>query len=495
MMPPRVRFAPSPTGWLHIGGLRTALYNYFFARKNGGQFILRIEDTDRQRFVEGGIGALIKILERLGLDYDEGPRLVNEELQQDGKFGPYVQSARLAIYRQHAEQLLAAGHAYRCFCSPDELVARRQEQTEEKMTPKYDRRCWRLSAEEIQARLKEGNPHVIRLFVPEGQTTFEDLIHGPISVVNSQIDDQVLLKSDGFPTYHLAVVIDDHLMEVSHVIRGEEWISSTPKHVILYQFFGWPVPIFAHLPLLLNSDRSKLSKRQGDVSVEDFLRQGYLPEALINFVALMGFNPKGDQEIYSISELIGNFNLEKVHAAPAVVNREKLDWLNGSYLRSLTGEELAERFRKFLEEIGEVSLADAADLDLLLITRALEIEKSRLTTLRDFLRIIPWYHENIDYDSSLLIWKKADDKDARERLLELSAFLQKIPSDRWTILDLEIAIKKHIEEKGLANGNVLWPLRVALSGRQESPSPFELAWALGKERTLSRINQAVSHLN
>ena len=281
----RVRFAPSPTGYLHVGGLRTALYNFLYARKMGGSFLLRIEDTDRARYVEGAVENLVQSLAWAGLRYDEGPG-------KEGNVGPYVQSERLALYRTHVDRLLKSGNAYYAFDTPEELDAMRKEQEQRRLSPKYDRRALKLTPEEIERKLGEGCPYVVRLKVPEAETiAFDDCVRGRVEFSGVQIDDQVLLKSDGYPTYHLANVVDDHLMGITHVIRGEEWLSSTPKHVLLYHFFGWDLPVFAHLPLLLNADKSKLSKRQGDVSVEDYRLKGYLPEALVNFVALLGWNP------------------------------------------------------------------------------------------------------------------------------------------------------------------------------------------------------------
>ena len=289
----RVRFAPSPTGFLHVGGLRTALFNYLFARNSGGKFILRIEDTDRARYVEGAVDNLITTLRWAGLDYDEGPVV-------GGDFGPYVQSERLAIYKKHVDVLLEKRVAYRCFCTPERLDAMRKEQEKKKLQPKYDRTCLSLSENEIEANLSAGKPYVVRLKVPDNVTIkFSDIIRGDVEFASERVDDQVLLKSDGYPTYHLANVVDDHLMNISHVIRGEEWLSSTPKHVLLYEAFGWELPKFAHLPLLLNPDRSKLSKRQGDVAVEDYRDKGYLKEALVNFVALLGWNPGDDMSIFA----------------------------------------------------------------------------------------------------------------------------------------------------------------------------------------------------
>jgi len=483
------RFPPSPTGYLHIGGLRTALYNYLFARKNGGRFILRIEDTDRERYVPDAVESLIHALNVVGLDYDEGPKLDGEgKVIQTGDRGPYIQSERLPIYQEHANILLEKGAAYRCFCSKERLESLRKQQEIAKLTPKYDRLCSTLSTKEIEQKMSANEPFVVRLKIPEGKTVVDDIIRGRIEIENKEVDDQVLMKSDGFPTYHLANVVDDHLMLVTHVIRGEEWISSVPKHIALYQAFGWDVPAFAHLPLILNADRSKLSKRQGDVAVEDYLDKGYLPEALLNFVAIMGFNPKGDQELYSMAELTELFDLTKVNKAGAVFNVEKLDWMNGQYLRRRTPEELADLCAPFLAAAGK-----KADRELLV--KVCAIERERLAKLSDIVDAIDSFLALPDYDSALLIWKKSDAADAKKSLEGALGHMRSMDETDFRSIDMvEASVKRYIEGNGLKNGNVLWPLRVALSGRSASPSPFEFAWALGKDETVRRIEHALHQL-
>ncbi|HYQ86845.1 MAG TPA: glutamate--tRNA ligase, partial [Bacteroidota bacterium] len=336
----RVRFAPSPTGYLHVGGLRTALYNYLYARQHEGVFVLRIEDTDRTRRVEGAVESLIGTLQWAGLHYDEGPDI-------GGAFGPYVQSERLPIYRAHVDQLLAEGNAYRCFCTPDRLEEMRKQQERAKMSPRYDRRCLILDRHEIEENIAKGIPFAVRMKVPRGEAIrFHDLIRETVDFSSDELDDQILLKSDGYPTYHLANVVDDHLMEISHVIRGEEWLPSTPKHVLLYRFFGWQAPEMAHLPLLLNPDRSKLSKRQGDVAVEEYREKGFLPEALVNFVALLGWNPGDERELFSLDDLVKEFSIERVGKSGAIFNIDKLVWLNSQHLRKKSDTEIL----KLLEE-------------------------------------------------------------------------------------------------------------------------------------------------
>ncbi len=451
--------------------------------------ILRIEDTDRERYVEGAVESLIGILARVGIGYDEGPKIINDVVSEVGKFGPYIQSDRVEIYREHVHALLKGGHAYRCFCTPRRLDSMRKQQQLAKMPTKYDRHCMDLSEEEVVKKIELGEPFVVRMKVPPGKTTFEDVIRGKISINNDEVDDQVLLKSDGFPTYHLANVVDDHLMKVTHVIRGEEWLSSTPKHMLLYDMFGWEAPVFAHLPLILNPDKSKLSKRQGDVAVEDYLDKGYLPEALINFVATLGYNPKGDQEIYSLDELIKLFDLSKVNASGAVFNIEKLDWLNGHYIREKGAEELAELCRPFLERAGK-------QVDDELLKKIITVEKDRMVRLGEIVEAVDMFTGDLEYDPLALIWKKADESDAKKNLSGLVEFIGTLGEEGFETIEMvENNIKRYIKEKGLENGNVLWPMRVALSGKSISPGPFELAWALGRGETLKRLKSALTKLS
>ena len=381
----RVRFAPSPTGFLHVGGLRTALYNYLFARHNNGVFVLRIEDTDRTRYVEGAVENLITTLRWAGLDYDEGP-------DRPGPAGPYVQSERLALYREHADRLLAEGRAYYAFDTPEELEAMRKEQErlrkeQERLRipPKNDRRALTLTPDEVRRKLDAGEPAVLRLKVPEAETiAFDDVIRGRVEFSSDRIDDQVLLKSDGYPTYHLANVVDDHTMGISHIIRGEEWLSSTPKHVLLYRYFGWEPPVFAHLPLLLNPDRSKLSKRQGDVAVEDYRAKGYLPEALVNFVALLGWNPGDERELFTLEELVKEFTLARVGKSGAVFNLDKLNWTNTQYVRRMSAGELMELLLPVLAQAGMSPGSDAY------LRSAIDLMRDRVERVEDFVTFSPY---------------------------------------------------------------------------------------------------------
>jgi len=501
----RVRFAPSPTGFLHIGGLRTALYNELFALHHGGTFILRIEDTDRTRFVEGAVESLLRTLRRCGITPAEGPYLTDDgKVAERGDKGPYVQSARLAIYREHVEALLKSGNAYHCFCTPERLEQVKQGQSAAKLPVMYDRHCRVMTAAETDAEIAKGTPHVVRLAVPtKGTTGFTDLIRGPVEFENVLIDDQVLLKSDGFPTYHLANVVDDHLMGITHVIRGEEWLPSTPKHILLYGAFGWTAPSFAHLPLLLNPDRSKLSKRQGDVAAEDYLDKGYLPDALVNFIALLGWNPTADREIFAKDELSREFAVEKINKSGAVFNREKLDWLNKEYLRALPAAKLAELAVPFYvkaevlrpEAGGFASCRGVARFTAEDLEKAVVLEQRRATTLSELPEATSYlFAPHAEADPAMLPGKKGTPEIAKERLAGLRGFFAGLAAEFDDAKKLEAATVAFLAERTWTNAESLWPLRVALTGREASPSPFEVAWALGKERTLSRIDEALASL-
>lgn len=483
----RTRIAPSPTGFMHIGTLRTALWDYFLAKQHNGQFVIRVEDTDQKRSVEGAVEGLLATLQKLGLDHDEGPVLnADGSLGSKGDRGPYVQSQRLDLYQPYIEQLLEAGHAYYCFCSAERLEQMRAEQTAVKQTPKYDRLCLKLSREEVAEKIANNEPKVVRLKIPDGVSVFTDAIRGKISFNNSDVDDQVLIKTNGFPTYHLAVVIDDHLMNITHVLRGEEWLPSTPKQIILHAMLGWEMPVYAHVPLLLNPDKKKLSKRQGDVSVEDFLTKGYLPQALLNFVATLGFNPTADQEIFSQEQLIAAFDLSKVNKSGAVLNIEKLDWMNHHYINLLNEDGLFAAAQPFLGDLAEQPRAK----------RATFVERSRVNRLTELRQAILPYLSKTDYATNILIWKKADVADAREQLNGVREALASMSENTFTTIQLlEESIKGYIAGKGASNGNVLWPLRVALSGLEKSASPFEFLWVLGREESLARLDIALKKLS
>lgn len=469
----KTRFAPSPTGDLHIGGLRTALYNYLFAKKNKGEFVLRIEDTDQTRYQAGSVDVIFEGLKWAGIEYDNKKDIV-------------FQSKRLKVYKKYAEQLVKDGHAYYCFCTPDRLEKMRTEQTAKKMAPKYDRQCLNLSKEEIEQKLKAGEPHVIRLKMPAGETKFTDLIRGEVKFNHQEIDDQVLIKSDGFPTYHLANVIDDHEMEITHVIRAEEWLSSTPKHLILYQMFGWAPPQFAHLSLILAPDKSKLSKRHGATSVMEFKKLGYLPAALINYIALLGWNPGTEQEIFSLKELEKEFSLDKVQKAGAIFDINKLDWMNGEYIRQMSLDELVDLCLPYIHE-NIKTLKHKNNKNY--IKNIIALEQERLKKLSDITEATAYFFTEPQYEKELLRWRKSDLKDAKEKLEFLAKELESVPEKNWTQSALEEFIKELIASHKLETGNVLWPFRAALTGRDKSPSPFEVAEVLGKEESLKRIKK------
>ncbi|MCR4312434.1 MAG: glutamate--tRNA ligase [Candidatus Uhrbacteria bacterium] len=483
----RTRLAPSPTGFIHIGTLRTALWDYFLARQQGGTFVIRVEDTDQERSVEGALEGLLRTLATVGITHDEGPFLSEDgSLHEVGEYGPYIQSARLPLYRKYVDELLHKGFAYVCFCSSEELETMRAQQMAAKQNPKYDRRCLKVGGEEVARRVAAGESHVVRMKVPEGTSEFVDAIRGHIEFNNADVDDQILMKSDGrFPTYHLAVVVDDHLMGITHVLRGEEWISSTPKQIILYKMFGWDMPVHAHVPLLLNPDKTKLSKRKGDVSVESYLAKGYVPEALLNFIATLGFNPTSDREIFTMDELVAAFDLAKVNKSGAVVNMEKLDWMNHQYLMKMSEDDLLAAARPFLHVEGDTAV----------IRRAIMVERMRVNRLDEFAAHIAPYVAQPEYPADLLVWKKADAPDAKKSLEGVRSVVSGLADDSLASPELiDTAIREYIMTNGLQNGNVLWPLRVALSGQEKSASPFELVWALGKDLSLERINIALDKL-
>jgi len=506
----RIRFAPSPTGQLHIGGLRTALYNYLFAKKEGGTMILRIEDTDRKRYVEGAVEGLINALEWADIKWEEGAfdkksksqnsKSKSEEsksypgISEIGDYGPYIQSERLDIYKKYAEQLVKDGKAYYCFCQPERLEEMRQNQIKEKKAPMYDRHCLHnLSPEDIEKNLKDGRPHTIRLNVPKNDAiVFEDIIRGKVSFGTNTIDDQVLLKSDGFPTYHLANVVDDHLMKITDVIRGEEWLPSTPKHVLLYRAFGWEVPMFAHLPLLLSTEKKKLSKRQGDVAVEDYIAKGYLKEALINFVALLGWNPgKGKtQEIFSMDELVVEFDLSRVHKAGAVFDLKKLDWINGQYIKKLSVDEIYAKTMPFFQKKDFFNNAPEDCKSEKYLKKVLTVEQERLFRLSDVGEENKFFFNDIFvYDAKLLIWNDMGVDKVKENLDKAREILSSMAENDWNRDNLGKAL---LDASGENRGEFLWPLRVALTGEQKSPSPSDVAWVIGKDETLRRIERAVA---
>jgi len=476
----RVRFAPSPTGFVHVGSLRTALYNFLFARHHGGVHILRVEDTDRTRYVDGAVENLLRTMEWVGITFDEGP-------MQGGEFGPYTQSERTDIYRKHADELIAKEKAYPCFCTSERLDEVRKQMQAQGLPPMYDRHCRNLTPVEVKAQMDAGIPHVVRLRVPLGETiTFNDLVRGDVSFDSKTIDDQVLLKSDGFPTYHLANVVDDYLMKITHVLRAEEWISSTPKHILLYRAFGWEdaMPKFAHLPLLLNPDRSKLSKRQGDVAVEDFRDKGYLPDALINFVALLGWNPSATEEIYSMDDLIKAFDLEKVNKAGAVFGKEKLDWMNSEYIRKKTPDELLILVKPLAKDRGY----DVSDDYLKTVIRLMQERAHSTLDFVDFANYFFKAPTEFDEKSKAKNWTV----EAKERLMELLPQFKSLSS--WNHNSIEGIVRTYAESKSISAGKLIHPLRLAVSGVGMGPGLFEMLEVIGQSEVCDRIEYALKNL-
>lgn len=476
-MPVRVRFAPSPTGYLHVGGLRTALYNYLFAKHNGGKCILRIEDTDRTRFVENAQENLIKSLSWAGVEFDESP--VNP-----GEYGPYIQSERLSIYKEYADILLANGSAYYAFDTPEEIEDMRKKQQEEKRDPKYDRKNMRnqltIPESETKSLLESGAPFVVRLKVPDNfEVRFNDLIRGEVVVNSNDIDDQVLMKSDGFPTYHMANVVDDRLMKITHVIRGEEWLPSTPKHVLLYQSFGWEQPQFAHLPLLLNKNKSKLSKRQGDVAVEDFIAKGYLRDAFVNFIALLGWNPSSDREIYTIEELIESFNIEKVNKGGAVFDTQKLEWMNAQYLRKMPHDILARELMGLLPGFGFNK-----DYNPEFLQQVVKLFIERVNFLREIPETASYMFDMPqEYEQEYInkCWKPETPEQIKP-LVELYRGIAHFTHDT-----LYPATKEFAEGMGLKLKDIIHPIRLIITGKSAGAGMFETMEALGKEDCIARF--------
>lgn len=471
----RLRFAPSPTGFLHLGNLRTALFGYLLTKNMGGKFILRLEDTDQKREVEGSLNKLIDILSWIGIKFDEGPHTT-------GNYGPYIQSERISIYDKYVEKLLEDNLAYRCFCSEERLTEMRAKQEENKQAPRYDRHCRNRSEEDIKKKLAAGRKFVIRQKLPEeGEIIVHDELRGDIKFKASDLDDQVLIKSNGIPTYQFANIVDDHLMEITHVTRGDEWLSSFPKNILLYEAFGWTPPKYIHLPLILNKTGGKLSKRQGDVFVENYRDKGYLPEAIVNFCALLGWHPKNDQEILSLNDLEKEFNIEGIGVSPAIFDVEKLDYYNGYYLRLKSLDKIVELSKPYLEEAGKpVSNQET-------LKKYISLAQDRMKKLFDIVELTEFLFALPNYEHELLCWKTQGIKDAKNNLREIALELNKIKDEDWTKENLEKVIFAWLKASDKKTGEYLWPLRVSLSGLKNSPGPFEIAWALGKSETLERI--------
>jgi glutamyl-tRNA synthetase len=478
----RTRFAPSPTGYMHIGNLRTALYEYLIAKSNKGTFILRIEDTDQKRYVEGAIDVIYGTLKLAGLKHDEGPDI-------GGDYGPYTQSERKSLYKEYAEKLVDLGAAYYCFCTKERLTALREEQEASGLTHRYDRHCLGLSKDEIQEKLANGEPYVIRQKMPDaGTTSFDDAIYGVITVDNNTLDDQILLKSDGLPTYNFANVIDDHLMKITHVVRGCEYLSSAPKYNLLYNAFGWEIPTYVHLPLITKAGGQKLSKRAGDASFEDLVSMGYLVSAIVNYVALLGWSPGGTQEIFTLDELVDVFNISGISKSPAVFDVEKLNWMNGEHIRRLSPEEFHHLAVPYYK--GVIS---NPSIDLTKISRLLQPRTEVLTSIPENIAFIDTLPE---YDNSLYVHKKmkTNEENSLEYLKAALPVLKGIAD--WNQQSIHDSLMELVQKLGVKNGQLLWPVRIAISGKEVTPGgAMEIADILGKDETVSRIKTGISRLS
>lgn len=479
----RTRFAPSPTGRMHVGNLRTALYAYLIAKHEDGDFLLRIEDTDQERFVEGALEIIYRTLKDTGLVHDEGP-------DKDGGVGPYVQSERnqQGLYLKYAKELVEKGEAYYCFCSKERLDSLKEEMESKKQAFKYDKHCLSLSAEEIDQNLKNNKPYVIRQKNPtEGKTTFIDDIYGEISVDNSELDDMILIKSDGFPTYNFANVVDDHLMGITHVVRGNEYLSSSPKYNRLYEAFGWEIPVYVHCPLITNEEHQKLSKRSGHSSYEDLIEQGFLTEAIVNYVALLGWSPGTNEEIFSLEELIKIFDYKNINKSPAVFDMKKFSWMNGEYIKKMPFEafyELAKPMAKKVIQNG--------DLDL---KKIIGLVQSRIEVLNEIPDHIDFFQALPKYDNDLYNHKKmkTNPENSLESLEMILPILEN--HDNWSFESLHDLVLGVVSDKGMKNGLMLWPLRTALSGKASTPGgAFEIMDILGKEESLKRIIIGINQL-
>ncbi len=486
----RLRFAPSPTGFAHIGGYRTALFSWLYARHTGGSFILRIEDTDVARTVEGAVDYLIDGLHWLGMDFDEGPIV-------GGQFGPYYQTQRKALYQQYAHQLIASGHAYRCYCTPARLEQMRKEQMAQKLPPRYDRRCRYLSNEERAANDAAGLTWVVRFAMPlDGETVVHDELHGDIIFKNSDIDDTVILKTDGLPTYHLAHIVDDHLMGVTHLLRAEEWISSAPRHIQIWNALGWQQPLFYHVPDVLGKDKKKLSKRHGAPSWKELEQRGFLPEAVFNFLALLGWSYDDKTEFFSREELIRVFSLDRIGVSGGILDMEKLEWMNGVYIRNLSLEEFTQRSIPYMERPElEGGLPDSISrpLDFDYTSRVLSLEQERLRTLGEAAHAVSFFYtDDLTYETFLLIQKGMDAERTKAALSSTQKLLASL--GQWEHHVIETPMRELAVELGLKTGQLFGSIRVAISGRTATPPLFQMMEVLGRERTMLRIEEAIERL-
>jgi glutamyl-tRNA synthetase len=478
----RVRFAPSPTGPLHVGGARTALFNYLFAKKNKGKFVLRIEDTDKERSEQKWTDEIIEQLKWLGIQWDEGPDI-------DGKFGPYKQSQRLDIYEKYLQKLLDENKAYYCFCTEEELEQKRQEQMSRGVAPKYDGKCAHLTIDEIKKNISAGKESVIRFRIENKKIKFNDLVRGQVEFDASLLGDVVIAKDLKSPLYHFAVVVDDYEMKISHVIRGEEHLPNTPRQILLQKALDFYTPEYAHLPLMLNSDRSKLSKRQGDVALADYHNQGYLPEAIVNFMVLLGWNPGTEKEFFTLAQLVKEFSVEKVQKGGAVFNIQRLDFLNGFYIRQKPIEKLTELCLPYLKNSGLLVVGQASHAKL---QKIIEVSRQRMKKICEISELSEFFFQDkFIYDKDLLRWDAMGDDEVRKSLETAKKVLSEIKV--WDLKNLEKFLMESADKFNSKNkGFFLWPLRVALSGKKMSPSPFEIADILGRENTIKRIEKAIN---
>ncbi len=482
----RTRYAPSPTGKMHVGNLRTALYEFLIAKHESGDFILRIEDTDQERYVEGAVDIIYRTMEKTGLIHDEGP-------DKDKGFGPYVQSERVrtGLYLEYAKQLVEKGEAYYCFCDKERLAGLKsvvsEEDGEAKEITKYDKHCLNLSREEVEQNLAAGRSYVIRQNVPTtGTTTFTDAIYGEITVENEELDDMILIKSDGFPTYNFANVIDDHLMGITHVVRGNEYLSSTPKYTRLYHAFGWDEPVYIHCPLITNEEHKKLAKRSGHSSFEDLLEQGFVTEAIVNFIALLGWSPSGNEEIFSLDDLIREFDYHNISKSPAVFDMQKLKWMNSEYIKKMDNEAYYAEAMPYIDKVVTKDCDKKAIADLV---------KTRIETFCDIAGLIDFFEQLPEYDTAMFTHKKMK-TDAASSLLVLKELLPRFEElNDYSIPAIESLLMGYISEKGIKNGQGLWPVRTAVSGKQSTPGgAYEIMSILGKEESLRRIRIAIDKL-
>ncbi len=478
----RTRFAPSPTGFMHLGGLRSALYGYLFARQNNGKFILRIEDTDQERYVEGATQVIYDTLRDCGLNWDEGPDI-------GGDYGPYIQSERKDLYLPYAEQLVASSHAYYCFCSKEEIDERRRAAEARGEVFKYDKHCLRLSKEEIKAKLDAGEPYVIRLNAPtEGESTYHDLVFGDMTFPNDSLDDMVLIKQDGMPTYNFANVIDDHLMGITHVMRGMEYLSSTPKYNLLYEGLGWEIPQYIHMPPVMRDEHHKLSKRDGDAYYSDFIAKGFLTEAIINYLALVGWNPGTDREFFTLDELIEAFDINRLNRSPGIFDVKKLEWMNSQYVAKMPFDDYLEKAAPWFDTVLKGKVTDYRRLAELMQSRT-DIF-SRIPEKIRFLAEMPAF-DTVLYQNKKM---KCDESVAKEVLPMLFPVLESI--DPWTEQAIHDTVIAKIAEWGFKNGKVLWPMRIAISGQESTPGgAFEIAYLIGRQETLSRLERSITALN